>query len=183
MSYPGATIKDYAGIKLGQLISFLQEVAEQEGDDCILGSPGSGGDSNLYRVKIAGRRGGKCFTLWMDEGYDENDQFDRDDGLLVKKKKLAIKTKKTTQKATPVIAENPSTRMIKQVSAPVSAPASAPASAPVPASATSVGEDRPYIQYNYMQYVEEIRRQQDRPIAQRKGRRACAKKPAGFYKC
>ena len=97
MSYPGATIKDYTGITLGKLIAFLTEVAEQEGDDCKLGSPGSGGDDNLYRVKIGGRRGGKCFTLWMDEGYDENDQFDRDDGLLVKKKKKpATKAKKPT---------------------------------------------------------------------------------------
>lgn len=183
MSYPGATIKDYAGIKLGQLISFLQEVAEQEGDDCKLGSPGSGGDSNLYRVKICGPRQGKAFSLWMDDGYDSNDQHDCDDGLLVKKKKPTVKAKKTTQKATPIIAENPSTRMIEQVSAPAPAPVPAPASAPVSVSATSVDEDRPYIQYNYMQYVKEIRWQQDRPIAQRKGRRACAKNPAGFYKC
>ena len=48
--------------------------------------------------------------------------------------------------------------------------------------AAPVEEERPYMQYNYMQYVEEIRRQQDRPIALRKGRRVCAQNPAGFYK-
>lgn len=92
MYYPGATLKDCTGIKLGQLIAFLMEVAAQEGEDCTLGSPGSCGDSNLYRVKIGGKRGGKAFSLWMDEGYDENDQFDRDNGLLIKKKRPAKET-------------------------------------------------------------------------------------------
>lgn len=54
------------------------------------------------------------------------------------------------------------------------------AAAPV---APPVDEERPYKQYNYMRYVDEIKKQQDLPIAERKGRRVCAKKPAGFYKC
>ena len=182
MSYPGATIKNDVGIKLGQLIAFLQEVAEQEGYDSTLGCPGSGSDDNLYRVKIGGERGGKSFALWMDEGYDSNDQHDLDDGLLIKKKPAAKakKAKKTAQKATPVITESPSTGTAAPVPAPVpdTVPATVPAPVQVPAP---LDEERPYKQYNYMQYVDEIKKQQDRPIADRKGRRACAQKPYDFY--
>ncbi len=53
--------------------------------------------------------------------------------------------------------------------------------APVAAVAPPVEEDRPYRHYNYMQYADEIKKKQDLPIAKRKGRRACAQKPAGFY--
>ena len=98
MSYPGATIKNNDGITIEQLIDFLEEVGEQEGYDCKLGCPGSGSSKNLKRVKISGHRGVKAFFLWMDEGYDSNDD-DYDDGLLIKKKKpAATKATKAAEK-------------------------------------------------------------------------------------